>query len=324
MTAFIKRTSLCLHRAVPKALKTAWWIIKMTVPISLAVTLLHHLGVLHVIAEYLNPVFRVMGLPGESALVFISSVLLNIYAAIAVIGTLALNMREITILALMCLISHNLIVETAIQKRTGSSAGRIVATRLISSFIAALFLNWVLPADLASVTGVLKETGSSLPLDRLLLSWAEGSLLLSVKIILIVWGLMFLHEFFDEFGLLKYPVKILAPWMRFMGLSESTSFQWFVAYVIGLTYGAAIMFEEVDSGRLPLKDANFLNQHLAVSHSQLEDTLLFVSIGVGVLWITVPRLVIALAVVWINRLEIRYRKRFAGKLPGEMKAGEPE
>ncbi len=279
------------------------------IPVSLGVAILQYLGFLQVISDFLSPVFRIVGLPGEAALVFITSVLINIYACIAVIGTMTLNMREITILALMCLISHNMIVETAIQKKTGSSAIRSILVRLLSSLAAALFLNWILSNELSGVPGVFRELSQTQSILQLLLNWAQSSLWLIAKIILIVSGLMLLQELLEEFGLLEYPVKFLSPYMHMMGLTEKTSFQWLVGYVIGLAYGAAIMFEEVDSGRLPKKDANYLNQHLAVSHSLLEDTLLFVAIGAGVLWITLPRIVLAIAVAWLYHLEIFIRKK---------------
>ncbi len=298
-----------MYNSLPKALKSAWWMLKMMIPVSLGVTLLQYFGMLQTFSQLLNPLFHLVGLPGESALVFITSALLSVYSCIAVIGTMVLDMRQITILALMCLISHNMIVETAIQRRAGSRWMRIVVIRLTCSIIAAVFLNWVLPGELSAVHGIFSKENQAQTLYLLLLNWAESSLRLTLKIILIVSGLLYLQELLKEFDLLKYPVKILSPWMRFMGLSEKTAFQWFVAYVIGLAYGAAIMFEEVDSGRLPGSDANFLNLHLAISHSQLEDTLLFVTIGVGAVWITFPRILLAMAVVWLYRLELTFRKK---------------
>jgi hypothetical protein len=285
-------------------------------PVSLGVSVLQYMGILQIISDFFNPAFHLIGLPGESALVFITSALLNIYACIAVIGTMMLDMRHITILALMCLISHNMIVETAIQKKTGSSAVRIVLIRLASSFIAAVFLNLVLPDSLSNIPGVYREINQEQSFINLLVNWGQSSLWLIIKIVLIVVGLLFMQEFFEEFGLLEYPVKLLSPYMRVMGMSEKTTFQWIVGYVIGLAYGSAVMFDEVGSGRLPKKDADFLNHHLAISHSQLEDTLLFVSIGVGALWITLPRLVLAVAIVWLYHLEIFIRKKVRGLIPG--------
>ena len=121
--------------ALPKAGKTIWWLLKIILPISLAVSLLQYWGIIAYMANFLSPAFSVIGLPGESAIVFISSLFLTLYAPIAIIATLALDMREITILALMCLISHNLFVESAIQKKTGSSAVVMFVMKFITSFV---------------------------------------------------------------------------------------------------------------------------------------------------------------------------------------------
>lgn len=299
----VNRVYGCLKRAVPGAVKTAWWMIRIMLPVSLGVMLLQYFGILHYISEFLSPVFKHIGLPGESALVYITSLLLSIYAAIAVIGTLALDMREVTILAIMCLIAHNMIVETAIQKKTGSSAIRIVIVRIVGSFIGAVLLNWLLPLNLGAGSAAHHATEYH-SMGELFKVWFTGSCWLSLKVILIVIGLMFLQKILEEYGVMDVLARWFVPLLKPMGLSEKTSFQWFVANVIGLTYGSAIMFEQVSSGKLPLKDADLLNHHIAISHSLLEDTLLFVAIGVPALWIIIPRIVIAVCAVWLYRLEV--------------------
>jgi hypothetical protein len=62
------------------------------------------------------------------------------------------------------------------------------------------------------------------------------------------------------------------------------------------------MIDHVERGRLSRKHADILNSHIAVSHSLLEDTLLFVAVGASLFWITVPRIILAALVVWIKRL----------------------
>ena len=128
--------------ALPKAAKTIIWLLKIILPISLAVSFLQYWGFIAVLAEFLKPLFALIGLPGESAIVFISSLFLSLYAPIAIMTTLALDMREITILALMCLISHNLFVESAVQQKTGTSAVIMFLLRIITSFIGAAILNY--------------------------------------------------------------------------------------------------------------------------------------------------------------------------------------
>jgi hypothetical protein len=83
-----------------------------------------------------------------------------------------------------------------------------------------------------------------------------------------------------------------------MGLSGDSSFLWFVAQTLGLTYGSAVMIEEVERKEITPENANLLNYHIAINHSLLEDTLLFVAIGVPAVWMITPRFILAFIVVW--------------------------
>ena len=81
----------CVVSALRPALKTGLWIIAITVPVSFGVLLLKMTGLLPVIARLFAPLFALFGMPGESALVFVTAGLVNIYACIAVIETLDLS-----------------------------------------------------------------------------------------------------------------------------------------------------------------------------------------------------------------------------------------
>jgi hypothetical protein len=271
------------------------------IPISLAVTLLDYSGVLTVIAGWLNPVFNQIGLSGQSSLVFITAGLLNIYSAIAVIGSLSLNMREVTILAIMCLISHNLIIETIVQKKTGSSAIRMLAIRLVMAIFAGMLLNWFLPASLENRMNHLSHSVQNLEFVEVIESWTSNTLKLLLKVSVFVFSLMTIQRLLEEFGILKWLSTVFKPFMRIFGLPEKSSFLWIVANVLGLMYGAAIMFDELKEGKISKEECDLLNHHTSVSHSLLEDTLLFVAIGVPVLWILIPRLILAVPIVWTAR-----------------------
>jgi hypothetical protein len=302
-----KRIVKCFQQAWPRALRSAWWMIRMMLPISLAVMFLQYFGLLNYIGQWLTPVFKHIGLPGESALVYITSYLLSIYAAIAVIGTMALDMREITILAIMCLISHNMIIETTIQKKTGSSVARMIIIRTLASFIGAVLLNFLLP-ETTTTSGIHQTAREFASVQDLFTTWLSGSFLLSIKVISIVIGLMFLQQILEEFGFMNPLSKVFRPLMKPLGLSEKTSFLWIIANAIGLTYGSAIMIDQVENGKILPEDADMLNHHVAINHSLLEDTLLFVAIGVPAFWITIPRIGIAMVFVWEYRLEKKFRK----------------
>ncbi len=278
--------------ALPVALKTGWWLIRLIIPVSLAVTLLKFFGILAILSNFLTPMFSLIGLPGEAALVFLTSIFLNIYSAIAVITSLPFSGREVAILAVMCLIAHNLIVETAVQKKTGSKVWEMLAVRLGFSILAGLVLNLIMPETLghAIKQSTLADESSLL---LVLAGWAKSSVFLSIKIILLVSGLMILQRLLQAFGILAILSAGFKPILKPFGLPGRTSFLFLVANVLGLAYGSAVMMEETAKGSLSPEEADLLNYHVAISHSNLEDVLLFVAIGAPALWLLLPRLFLA-------------------------------
>jgi hypothetical protein len=297
-----ERIFKCVRNAVPVALRTSCWFLKIMLPVTLFVTLLSYFGILPYLSSLTAPLFRFLGLPGDAALVFVTSIFTNIYTVIALIVTLDFTVREGIILAVMCLISHGFIIETLVQKKTGSAALRMVLLRLSGSLIAAVGLNWVLP----QMPEVLSSTmGTAVGFTETMLTWLKGSLILCVKIFAIIISLMILQRLLEEFGILKVLSRLFAPLMYLFGLPASTSFLWIVGNTVGLAYGAAIMMDYGASGYLNRREADLLNHHLAVSHSELEDPLLFMVIGLPVFWLIIPRLILAILAVWERRLELK-------------------
>ncbi len=308
------RIKRCITSAVPAALKSARFLLSIMIPVSLAVTLLQYAGILKIIASYMDPLFRFAGMPGDAAIVFLTSITLNIYSAIAVISTIPFTERELTILALACLISHSYFIETPIQKKTGSSAVKMVTIRFIYSFIGAVSLNFLLPAGSGKIiTAVSSTAAEASGIKELLYAWMSNSLFLIFEILIIVTLLMIMQRVLDEFGINERLSKTFSPMMKLMGLPESVTFLWIVAYTVGLAYGSAVMLEESENGRLGRGDADLLNHHIAISHSLLEDTLLFVAIGVPAMWIIFPRIILAVAELWLLKIRrvIMFRRESA-------------
>lgn len=301
MTQTNQRILNALKSGLPKAKRTILWLLKLILPISLGVRLLQYSGLLDYVSVVLNPLFQAVGLPGASSIAFVCSIFLPLYAPIAIVGAMGLTIRQMTILAIMCLISHNTLVETAVQKRTGSSYIFIFCLRIGMSFLAAFIWNALLPENMGAAVQVSVSPLAEQTIGQVFLVWAKGAAELCLKISLIVTGLMILQRLLEEFQVMDAIARFCAPMMRIMGLSKDCSFLWFVANIVGLTYGSAILIEQVEEGKLSYANARMLNNHLAISHSLLEDTLVFVAVGVPILWITIPRVLLAIAAVWVIR-----------------------
>ncbi len=302
----LERLANYVKSSLPQGMKTVLWLLKLTIPVSFAVFLLDFLGILNIIAGWVTPLFKLIGLSGQASVVLITSFFTNIYSAIAVMTTLAIGYREGTILAVMCLISHALIVETAIQKKTGSNPWRMIVTRLSGSFIAAILLNVILPVQpIIAPVNLIHETKEFVPEFHI---WFANISVTILKIVILVNLLLILQKILNEFGLIKWLLMPFTPLLRIMGLPASTGFLWMVAYTLGLSYGGAIMISQSEEVKLNPEDADLLNHHIALSHSQLEDTLLFVAVGYPIVILVLPRILLAIVYVWIRRFELWVKK----------------
>ena len=292
----------CVLRAIPRSMSICVWLLKVMLPISLAVRVLQHVGFIDWLAAILSPIFSIIGLSGDSAIIFLTSIFLPLYPTIAVMTTLTLTLREATILAVMCLVSHNLPVECSVAHKTGSPFGRIVAFRIAMSFVSAIVLNWLLPQSDAPFSFMNMGATEVTSWGMLFMQWLSSSLTLTVTIVLIVTALMVLQRVLEEFGWMHRIAHLLSPLMRIFGLPSGCSLLWLTGNIVGMAYGAAIMIDEVEQGRLTRHEANLVNHHLGVSHSLLEDTMLFVAMGISFWWIFLTRLVLAIVAVWTMRL----------------------
>lgn len=308
---FRSRSVTAVRKCLPSTGKTALWMVKITLAVSFAIMLLGYFGAIQWISRVLSPVFVHFGLPGEAALAYVSGYFVNMYSAIAAAVTLDLDARAMTILGVMALCSHNMLVETAVQKKTGSAAVRMVLVRTLSGIILAYVLNLILPGQ----ASLLAETGSCVEAVRPefreeLWQWLGNACVLVPKMLIIIFSLNVLQAVMAEFGIIRMISKALRPVMRLFGLSSRCAVLWIIANTLGLAYGAAAMIEEAGKGKLRKEDIDGLNTHIGISHSNLEDIILLSSVG-AVWWVMLlSRWVWAIILVWGFRLEVYIRNKY--------------
>jgi len=303
----INRAVSSVKEILPKTLKTCLWLVRITVLVTLGVLFLEYFNILPYISEFLSPVFNLMGLPGEAALAYVSGYFVNVYSAIAVMATLNLDIRTVTILAAMILAAHNMITETAVQKKTGSSAVRMVLVRTISSLIIGYTLNLIIPGG--GKMAVIEATATDLTLIEMLEVWFFKTLKLVVMMSVLIFTLSIIQRLLAEFGVIRWLSKFMRPVMAFFGLPAKTAFLWIVANTLGLAYGAAVMIDETESEKITKKDVDLLNHHISISHSNLEDVFLVASVGASIPWLLASRWTLSFLLVWELRLEMFIRKK---------------
>lgn len=284
---------------IRRALTTAWWIIKIMIPTSLIVSLLNYYGVIAWLSTFTAPLFSLIGLPGKAAVVYISSLLLPLYVPIAAMGSLTLNLREVSILSLMCLLAHNLPIESAVQKKSGAPLILTVTLRMGFSLLGGFLLNNIIPMETSSESaGIAQSMKTPENLMEMLKNWVWSMTELCIKLLSVIMVLMIIQDYLKRKGLMEKISQPLAPFMRLCGLRAESSFLWLIANIVGLTYGAGIMAQELENSNVDHRELKRLNAHIALNHSLIEDTTIFSMIGVSCLYLIIPRFLFALITVW--------------------------
>lgn len=303
-----------VKQAAPRALKTIWWIFKITATVSFIMFLLKYTGILTWIATAVSPVFHIFGLPGDAALAYVSAYFINIYSGIAVISTLDMTVRQITILGTMNLAAHAMVAETAIQKKTGTPIKHMVIVRTLASITLGIVMNLILPgrpqfsAETISLSEVpfLNIQGEFWPM---FLVWLKGLARLTVWMTTLIFLLNIMQRALYEYGIMNKISRFFSPLLTVFGLPKETTFLWIVANVIGLLYGSAAIMDEMERGKISDRSILLLNTHIGISHSNLEDLTLFTAIGGVWYWMLLFRWALVTILIWSMRLYYRITSR---------------
>ena len=156
---------------------------------------------------------------------------------------------------------------------------------------------------------IIEATATDLTLIEMLEVWFFKTLKLVVMMSVLIFTLSIIQRLLAEFGVIRWLSKFMRPVMAFFGLPAKTAFLWIVANTLGLAYGAAVMIDETESGKITKKDVDLLNHHISISHSNLEDVFLVASVGASIPWLLASRWTLSFLLVWELRLEMFIRKK---------------
>jgi hypothetical protein len=270
--------------------------------------MLQYTGVLERIAWVLSPIMKIVSLPPEASFALIAGALINIYAGIAVMGTLSLSAWDINIMAVMMLICHNLIVESAVQSKTGVSGLKMTFFRIIAAIGMGICLSFILPEGFKQVSTTMggKVFSYEQGFLEVLILWVKQTSMLTLKVILIIAAINLIIDVMRYLKAFDPVITLLRPLTFMHGLPKKASFMWMAGILFGLAYGSGVLIAEAQTGRVDKDSLVRLNLSLGISHSLIEDTLLFVAIGASLFWVLIPRMVAAAVMVWIYALAMSF------------------
>ncbi|NLC10967.1 MAG: nucleoside recognition protein [Firmicutes bacterium] len=126
-----------------KALQVILMLGKIVVPLIVIITFIQHTPLWEGLALVFRPILGVLNLPGEAAIPLTLGFFVNFYAAVGTISAMNLSAREITTLAVMLAICHELFMESAVCRYTGLRMLTSMGIRLSASILCALLLSLV-------------------------------------------------------------------------------------------------------------------------------------------------------------------------------------
>ena len=255
---------------------------KILIPFIFIIKFLEEVGIVQIITKTFEPLVGLIGLPSELGIIWVTAIVVNIYAALILFVNLLpyldVTVAQVTVLTVAILICHNLLIESAISKSAGVSFLFTSIYRFISAFIICFILNLIY-----SKLNYLNEPFTSsftveLPQPGLWF-WLKYQTLYLFYIFIIVVVLITILEILKLIGVESFLKKILVLPLRFFGISESAMNIIIVGMTIGLQFGGGILIKEVNSGRID-KQSVFLSVLLInLVHAVIEDSLLMLAVG---------------------------------------------
>ena len=279
-----------------KSLQSIWIILKLIIPIYILADILFYYNTLSYVSFLVEPITTAIGLPPEASLSIISGMFLNVYASIAFAAPLDLSIHQWTILAVFVGICHSLIVESVIMKKIGLSNTYSYSLRIIAGFIVA-FITSIMPREWFSASLKIDDSFSTNKyesLTDLLYNSFLNAIELSITVIVLITALIFIMDFIKTRKFIKESKK-----------NVSKGFSLTVGIILGITYGAGILINEVENGNIKKEDIFYIGTFLMICHAVIEDTLLFVIFGADFTMAVLIRTIAAIIISYILLLFYR-------------------
>lgn len=290
-----------LKKGLLVGLKTTWTLGKVIFPVTLIVAVLQYTPVLPWVMKLISPLMEMLGLPGDAAIPLVLGNFLNLYAAIGAILTLDFSVKEVFILAVMLSFSHNLFIESGVAMRAGVKLWVVLVTRPGLALLSAIVINLIWHgggenAHYGLVQSSAEQAGSMM---GILLNAIQKAGLGILQLAMIVIPLMIVIQILKDLHWLNKFSKTMAPITKTLGMKENTSTTMAAGLLFGLAYGAGVMIQAVKEDGVSKKDITLAFIFLMACHAVVEDTLIFIPLGIPVLPLFLIRLGVAIVLTLV-------------------------
>jgi hypothetical protein len=256
----------------------------LMIPVSIVIRIVQQLGWLPYLSDFLEPVMQVVGLPAETALVWLTAMAVNIYGSLLVLFTIYPNFSEpmtvaqMTVLLTMILIAHTFPIELGIVRKTGVRMWIMFLIRFVLAIVLGFLLSKIYTSlnilqENAKITTIFTTTKTTWQ------AWGLNELKNYAIITLVIFSLVTFIRLLEIIGFLKVMNKSLEPILKWLGMSSDVLPLVVAGLTVGIAYGGGLLIAESKAKTLKPKEIFYSITLMGLFHSIFEDTLLMLSMG---------------------------------------------
>lgn len=273
----------------------------MIFPVTVAVSILKYTPIYDALLSGLTPVTNLIGLPNEATIPLALGNLLNLYAAIGAMLTMHLTVKQVFILALMLSFSHSLPVESAVCRRIGVSVTLVFLFRITLAISAALAINslWSGGSEIARYGFAAASPSEPSGWMEVVLHALHAAATGIVELAVIVLPVMMMIQVLKDLGVLDGFAALMRPLMRPLGVSSRGAVTMAGGLIFGLAFGAGVILQQVREQKFTKRELTLMILFLCACHAVIEDTLIFIPLGIDVLPLLAGRLTAAVLLTFL-------------------------
>jgi spore maturation protein SpmB len=296
------RAALFLGNHLKESASISFGLLKVAVPAIIFTKILEELGCIHYIGIILEPVMKLVGLPGELGLVWATALLTTPYGGIGVLAalvpSLTLTAADLTVLCSLILIAHSLPIEQSITRKAGAGFLPMAAIRVFGALGYGMLLHaicnrfsiWQYPA-----ATIFRQT----PEHQSLAQWALNQCFNIFMVCLVIFAVLLAMRVLRALGVIRLCENLLKPVLPWLGMSHRAAPVTVVGMLLGIVYGGALIIRETTEGSMDSREIFNSLALMSLSHGLIEDTMIMMTLGAklgGILW---GRLVFSLLVIYV-------------------------
>lgn len=288
------------RRGLMRGLRLFVTLLKVMVPAYLAVSLLKQTAFLDAAVQAVAPLMRWIGLPPSAAVPLVVAFSGSLYGAIGAMQSLHFTPEQMTQIAVVMLIAHNLIVELSITARLRTRWALIGVFRVTAGLAMGALMHYAFGfnAHTSTAGGALASLRPALHGAPYCLAEAHALWSTLAKTFCIVVPLMTVLEFVRTGPWLDRLTSATARPLRVFGLERESVLPFWAGVILGIAYGAGMIIDATENDNFHGRQAFLVSVFLGLAHALIEDTLLFVALGAALFWVLVPRVAAACLLTW--------------------------